>query len=189
MRLSADSKRTTFSHPRISRAGDERRGSLQNEVIPRIRTRCLYQGENVLKLCQSRPRQGDGCPGSEAVLPHLSPSSGTLRRASRGSSPCSPRTVQRSSTAQRRLELSSATHAPPLGKRVDHSGRLVEIDRGAACSKTGDIRGDGTSVFDALCELCPQAKRRAAHRMVAMVSIGAMRVHSSLEACCQKARA
>jgi AcrR family transcriptional regulator len=31
------------------------------------------------------------------------------------------------------------------------------------------------SVFDALCELWPQAKRRA-HRMVAMVSIGAMRV-------------
>jgi hypothetical protein len=32
------------------------------------------------------------------------------------------------------------------------------------------------SVFDALCEFWPQAKRRAAHRMVAMVSIGAMRV-------------
>jgi AcrR family transcriptional regulator len=32
------------------------------------------------------------------------------------------------------------------------------------------------SVFDALCELWPQAKRRAAHRIVAMVSIGAMRV-------------
>jgi hypothetical protein len=32
------------------------------------------------------------------------------------------------------------------------------------------------SVFDAHCELWPQAKRRAAHRMVAMVSIGAMRV-------------
>jgi hypothetical protein len=75
---------------------------LQNDVIPRIRTRCLYQGENILKLCQSRPRQGDDCPGPGAVLPHLSPSSGTLRRASRGSSPCSPRTVQRSSTAQRR---------------------------------------------------------------------------------------
>jgi hypothetical protein len=32
------------------------------------------------------------------------------------------------------------------------------------------------SVFDALCELWPQAKRRAVHRIVAMVSIGAMRV-------------
>ena len=32
------------------------------------------------------------------------------------------------------------------------------------------------SVFDALCELWPQAKRRAALRMVARVSIGAMRV-------------
>jgi AcrR family transcriptional regulator len=32
------------------------------------------------------------------------------------------------------------------------------------------------SVFAALCELWPQAKRRAAHRMVAMVSIGAMRL-------------
>jgi AcrR family transcriptional regulator len=32
------------------------------------------------------------------------------------------------------------------------------------------------SVFDALCELWPQAKRRAAHRIVAMVSIGALRV-------------
>lgn len=28
------------------------------------------------------------------------------------------------------------------------------------------------TVFDALCELWPQAKRRSAHRMVAMVSIG-----------------
>jgi AcrR family transcriptional regulator len=32
------------------------------------------------------------------------------------------------------------------------------------------------TVFDTLCELWPQAKHRAGHRIVAMVSIGAMRV-------------
>jgi hypothetical protein len=61
MRPDADSKWTTFPHLRISCAG-VREGahckttsSRESELVTYI-----YKGENVLKLCRSRPRQGDG---------------------------------------------------------------------------------------------------------------------------------
>ncbi|HXM08764.1 MAG TPA: TetR/AcrR family transcriptional regulator [Terriglobales bacterium] len=33
----------------------------------------------------------------------------------------------------------------PRGKRIDHRGWLVEIDRGAACPQAGGLRGDGVN--------------------------------------------
>ena len=62
------------------------------------------------------------------------------------------------------------------------SPRAIAIDRLMRASETLRARKQASyvqqeqAVFEALCELWPQKKRREALRLVAMVSIGAMRL-------------